>query len=54
VGEFTSSLSNNLFFDRLRAVHGCTAIFIGGKPLKMIANRKPRFSGGYVEIAMVE
>jgi hypothetical protein len=44
----------NSFFDKLRAVHGCIAIFIGCKPLKMLANRKPRFSVGYVEIAMVE
>jgi hypothetical protein len=42
----------NSFFDRLRAVQGRTAIFIGCKALKMLANRKPRFSVGYVEIAM--
>jgi hypothetical protein len=50
----TSSLMENLFFNRLRAVHGCTAIFTGCKPLNMLANRKPRFSVGYVEKAMVE
>jgi hypothetical protein len=33
----------NLFFDKLRAVQGCTAIFDGCKPLKMGAIRKPRF-----------
>ena len=44
----------NEFFNKLRAVQGCTAIFIGCKPLKMLANRKPRFSVGDVEIALVE
>ena len=48
----SSSLLKNSFFNRLCAVHGCTAIFTGCKPLKMLANRKPRFSVGYVEIAM--
>jgi hypothetical protein len=29
-------------------------MFIGGTPLNMLAARKPRFSGGYVEIGTVE
>jgi len=41
-----------LFFYRLLAVQGCTAIFSGCKPLKMGAIRKPRFSNCDVEKAM--
>ena len=45
-------LQETLFFYRLRAVHGCTAIFGGCKPPKMGAIRKPRFSNGDAEKAM--
>ncbi|RLA28994.1 MAG: hypothetical protein DRR11_15945 [Gammaproteobacteria bacterium] len=41
-----------MFSNSLRAVHGCTAIFSGRKPLKMRAIRKPRFSNGDAEKAM--
>jgi hypothetical protein len=41
-----------LFFDKLHAVQGCTAIFNGCKPSKMGAFRKPRFSIGDGEKAM--
>jgi hypothetical protein len=34
------------FFDKLRAVRGCTGIFDGCKPLKMGAIRKPRCRTG--------
>ena len=40
------------FFDKLRAIQGCIAIFDGCKPLKMGVFRKPRFSKDDVEKAM--